>query len=136
MPALGQFECGMVGAEALSIIYQLPCHALFQTYHHEVTSVEIDPSVKYIAVGWFHYPHEERIVVEDGLKYMATLAANGKDRFDLIVIDVCSSSDLDEKRRGEVICPGEVFLQTEVINYARNLSRLPDSLQRLLLYYY
>jgi hypothetical protein len=111
MPALGQFECGMVGAEALSIIYQLPCHALFQTYHHEVTSVEIDPSVKYIAV-------------------------NGKDRFDLIVIDVCSSSDLDEKRRGEVICPGEVFLQTEVINYARNLSRLPDSLQRLLLYYY
>ncbi|KAE9548763.1 hypothetical protein FO519_008017 [Halicephalobus sp. NKZ332] len=78
----------------------------------KLTSVEIDPTMKYIAKKWFLVKEsdKQKIIIKDEIQFIK----KNKKKFDLILLDVCFSSD------DHSVCPGPPFLRPSIIKALSN----------------
>ncbi|KAE9553045.1 hypothetical protein FO519_003725 [Halicephalobus sp. NKZ332] len=81
--------------------------------HTKLTSVEIDPTMKYIAKKWFLVEENDKqqIIIDDGIKFIK----NNDQKFDLIALDACFDGNFTS-----LVCPGSEFLDPLVIKAFSN----------------
>ncbi|KAH7649605.1 hypothetical protein FG379_001231 [Cryptosporidium bovis] len=78
----------------------------------KITAVEIDESVKDVAINYFGVNEKEiNIVIRDAFEYVNFISSKNKDKYDFIVVDINSSNINDS-----LMCPGTEFIQFEFIN--------------------
>ncbi|KHJ98039.1 hypothetical protein OESDEN_01977 [Oesophagostomum dentatum] len=70
-----------------------------------MTSVEIDPDIRNIAVKWFGLKENDshRVIIDDGVNFLRIEARKGT-RYKAIFLDACFT-----------MCPAEVFLERRVV---------------------
>ncbi|VDK83358.1 unnamed protein product [Onchocerca ochengi] len=71
-----------------------------------ITAIELEQKMYEIAKKYFGLIEDkhQRIIVGDGLKYLQKIANSSQSKFDVIFIDACYDTVMDE-----VICPVEAF---------------------------
>ncbi|KAH8739396.1 2 SAM dependent methyltransferase [Cryptosporidium ryanae] len=78
----------------------------------KVTVVEIDESVRDVAVNYFGVDEAKMdIVIRDAFEYVDFVSNASKDKYDFIVVDINSSNINDS-----LMCPGDEFIKFEFIN--------------------
>ncbi|KAH7712197.1 Protein Y34B4A.7 [Aphelenchoides avenae] len=84
---------------------------------HEVTSVELDPAVKYIARRWFGVDASSRhnIVVNDGAIFIKEQNVKG-NKYDVVVVDACYAAV-----NRSMACPVEDFFMQETVQQLRSI---------------
>ncbi|KAH7713837.1 Protein Y34B4A.7 [Aphelenchoides avenae] len=84
---------------------------------HEVTSVELDPAVQYIARRWFGVDASSRhnIVVNDGAIFIKEQNVKG-NKYDVVVVDACYAAV-----NRSMACPVEDFFMQETVQQLRSI---------------
>ncbi|KAH7713836.1 Protein Y34B4A.7 [Aphelenchoides avenae] len=84
---------------------------------HEVTSVELDPAIKYIAQRWYHAGSSRRqsIVVKDGVVFIKEASDKGL-KYDAVFVDVAYAAV-----NRTMAAPVEEFFLFETVQQVRNI---------------
>uniref|UniRef100_A0AC35FKC5 Spermine synthase n=1 Tax=Panagrolaimus sp. PS1159 TaxID=55785 RepID=A0AC35FKC5_9BILA len=74
-----------------------------------LTTIEIDPTMKEISMKWFNLKESERnkIIIGDGVKFIEKT----NQKFDSIILDACTNNF-----SSQIICPVQSFLNFNVIS--------------------
>lgn len=88
--------------------------------HANVTACELDPTIIEVAETYFGFQQDERmkVIVGDGLKYVAKTAGEAAGSFDSIIVDV----DAKERSVG-MSCPPVAFVEEEFLKSTHQLLR-------------
>ncbi|PIO57202.1 hypothetical protein TELCIR_21394, partial [Teladorsagia circumcincta] len=75
-----------------------------------VTVIDIDPVMKVIAEKWYEFEETplQRIIVDDGLRYIRQAVSRG-ELYDILLVDVCYNDDRP------LMAPVEEFLASDEI---------------------
>uniref|UniRef100_A0A915D3R0 Methyltransferase-like protein 13 n=1 Tax=Ditylenchus dipsaci TaxID=166011 RepID=A0A915D3R0_9BILA len=102
---------GLGGSGISNFIGSLP-------HNHQMTIVDIEPAMAYIAEQWFGLvpSASQKVVIQDGVQFLAE-RSNWSAKFDFMIIDAC----LTVVKSDDLLCPHKSFLQESVIKDMRRL---------------